>query len=96
MKYFEHQHSQKEGDGNVAHISTLYDRTPGAGGVNTEGSVKRAVGTQMRTYDPPAEELEGRCAIPKCRAYPAKTTNYCFGHARSLGLIDDRGEKKDF
>ena len=99
--YYAHQHSQNgTNDSNIVKLSSLYTVVGGSGGVeHANGDVRLAVGNQLAAYKPPArrgKDNPGRalCASESCKAYPMKTTDYCSGHARSLGLIDSWSTSK--
>lgn len=104
--FYAHDHSQARGNNpNVKPLSALYDGVvAGAGGVNHgHGTVKLAVGNMQRAYQEPARRGKDSpdkvlCAFQGCKAFPMKTIEYCTGHARSLGLIENwasRGAKPE-
>lgn len=96
--YYAHQHSQNKGDhsgDSVVKLSSLYTVVGGSGGVEhaTDG-VELAVGNQLAAYVPPKRRAKDNpdkilCQQDDCKAFPMKTLDYCTGHARSRGLIEN-------
>ena len=103
QQFFQHQHSQNQGDGNVALVATLYDQVkPGSGGVeHANGTVQRATEVQMRPPPPPKhyptpEELgKTSCAKEACKAYPTRDSDFCIGHKRSMEKLAAAEEADD-
>ena len=101
--YYQHQHAQNVGDGNIKPVSSLYDQVkPGSGGVeHSTGTVRLAQGVQMRPPPPPppppkkvtkedrAQQGLRTCSSEGCGAFPMKRLDHCAGHARSLGLVEN-------
>ena len=63
---------------------------------STASNVQPATGYSTAPYVSPAERKKKakKCAHEGCRGSKMKTTDYCAGHARSLGLIENWGGKK--
>ena len=96
--FYKHQNSQSEG---LTRTIALYgEHKGGSGGVNhaNEGTAL-VVGNQQAPYKKPKRRLKDDptkllCIQEGCKAYPMKTEEYCSGHARSLGLIENWSTKK--
>lgn len=92
--YLTHQHAQLAGDdSNVVPVSALFDRQDDAAGHG--GEIEQVTQTMMRPHQAVKKgdhvrQDEFLCEHEGCRAYPMKTLDYCYGHARSKGLIEPK------
>ena len=99
--YYAHDHSQSApSNPDVVPLSSLYTRVDGAGGTSHlhEGVKQVAGAPMMRPYEAPKRRQDDNperalCAHEGCRAWPMKELEYCSGHARSLGLIENWSTK---
>jgi len=101
---FVHQHAAAQRSGrNVVPVSSTVTRADAGGQVlQTEGKVQRAPGNYyMAPYKKPPRRRKDNpdkllCAEDGCGAFPMRELEYCTGHARSKGLIENwksRGPK---
>lgn len=56
-----------------------------------QGQFRATVNHAFVAKPPPTPSREGRCKgnDNSCKAYAAKGTEYCAGHLRSLGLLEE-------
>ena len=87
-----HQNSSAEG---VALVHSLYgEKVGGTQGINDDNpDVQVATGYSTAPYRPPKRRHRDNpdkllCSFEDCKAYPIKSTDYCAGHSRKLGLVD--------
>lgn len=86
----------------MALTHTLYgDPVEGIGGTtHRSGDIQPAGLHSTLPYRPPKRRKNDNpdkllCSADGCKAYPMKSTSYCAGHSRSLGLVDwDKGGRK--
>ena len=66
----------------------------GAGGVqHAHGNVQPSGLHSTAPYIPPKRRARDNpdrllCSYEDCKAFPMKTTSYCAGHSKKLGLVD--------
>jgi len=95
--YYAHDHSQSAPTNpDVVPLSSLYTRVDGVGGTSHvhEGVTQVQGAPMMRSYERPKRRAKDNpdrvlCAHEGCKAYPMKDLEYCTGHARSMGLIEN-------
>jgi hypothetical protein len=94
--FYKHQHAQSESNNPaVVPLSSRFTRLDGSGGVNHQREgVQRAVGNMQAPYKKPIRRKQDNpdillCQEDDCKAYPMKSLEYCTGHARSKGLIEN-------
>jgi len=95
--FYAPDHSQSApSNPNVVPLSSLFTRVDGRGGTSHvhEGVEQVDGGPMMRPYERPKRRAKDNpdrvlCSHEGCRAYPMKDLEYCTGHARSLGLIEN-------
>lgn len=85
-----HQHAAAEG---VALAHTIWG-SPVAGpqGHERDGNIQPAGLHSTAPYKPPKRRQRDNpdkvlCSYEGCKAFPLKTTHYCAGHSRKLGLV---------
>lgn len=88
--------SNSQSDGIVHAHALRGEHVAGAGGVHHSHDTIQQVppGTNfMSEYVPPKRRDRDNpdkvlCSMEGCKAFPIKSTHYCAGHSRSLGLVD--------
>ena len=96
-QYYTHDNVQSaRKNPNVVLVSSLYTKAPGAGGTThaREGVELVTTGSAFSPYVPPSRRAKDNpdrllCSHEGCKAYPMKDLEYCTGHARSMGLIEN-------
>jgi hypothetical protein len=91
-----HQHGSAEG---VALVHSLYGtHVGGTQGINDSNPDVQPAGLHSTLpYRPPKRRQRDNpekllCSAEDCKAFPMKSTGYCAGHSRSLGLVEwDKG-----
>lgn len=101
QQFFRHANSQNEG---IVLAHTMYGQPSVEGNYAAQGSVgpegstiQRSTYSVMAAYVTPEEKLtqtihtERRCKGKDgtCKGFPMKDLDYCSGHARSLGLVEN-------
>ena len=96
--FYTHQHAQKAGEGStVVRVGQLEGRAL-ADSHGREGGLRDgisvAVGNVFEPYVKPKRRRKDNpdkllCMEDGCNAFPMKELDYCTGHARSMGLIEN-------
>ena len=89
--FYKNQNAASDG---VVPVHAAYG-TPveGTRGIAQGGDIQVATRYSTAPYRPPKRrKLDSPdtilCSFEECRAFPMKSTGYCAGHSRALGLVD--------
>jgi hypothetical protein len=92
-----HQHGAAEG---VALVHTIYGSPVASpqGFERNGGDIQLAGLHSTAPYKPPKRRQKDNpkkafCPADGCRAFPTKTTGYCVGHSKQLGIMNGDWEK---
>jgi len=93
--YYDNQNAAAPG---VVQVHAAYgEPVDGTRGIAQGGNIQPATRYSTAPYRPPKRRKQDSpniilCSFEECKAFPMKSTGYCAGHSRALGLVNwDKG-----